>query len=398
MRISFTEKSVAELYTKPIERDIMYTDITGMRVSCRQTSNGIRNGVHFKAIFNKNGKRFTFNLGSYPDVNLTQARQLFLQKQQDFIMGVVTQTDNSITFGEVYERWAKLKIKLNDLAPSTQMKYNSAYSQHLVYFEKTPISQITPSEVEKFLEKRLLPQGSLTMARYVANIIRNVFDFAVYNQYIEYNKLAKINSYLPKPKVTHYRSFKDETLEEDMIQLFNDISDQDPTIQCLVFMYFFTLLRSNELRSLKLENVFDDYLMVKTKTLKEFKVPLCEDARKVIDYMLAHHKSKWNEYIFEGVSEDGMISKNTVNKMLTQKGYKDKLRVHGIRTCGRQWLQLLPTAKESIIELCLSHVVGNQVQQAYNRGDYYEERKRIMIEWNKFVRKCIGHNFDFLLL
>ena len=83
-------------------------------------------------------------------------------------------------------------------------------------------------------------------------------------------------------------------------------------------------------------------------------------------------------------------------KTLNTIGYKDKLRVHGIRSCGRQWLQTLPTAKETIIELCLSHVQGNTVQQAYNRGTYYEERKRIMQKWCDFVEKCIGHNFDFI--
>lgn len=396
MRVTFTEKSLVDLYTKPIEKDVMYTDITGMRVCCRQTSNGVRNGVHFKAIFNKNGKRFIFNLGSYPELNLTQARQMFLQKQQDFIMGVITNDTSSVTFGELYEQWQRLKLR--NLAPLTRLKYNSAYSQHLVHFEKTPIKQITSDSVMKFIEKRFYAEGKLAMARYVANIIRNILDFAVFKHIIEYNCLARINTYVLKPKVTHYRAFKDETLEEDMIQLFNDISDQDPTLQCMIYMYFFTLLRSNEVRTLKFENIYDDYLICKTKTLDAFKVPLCQDALRVIEYMRINHKSKFNDYVFEGVSADGTVSKNTLNKMLNSKGYKDKLRVHGIRTCGRQWLQLLPTAKESIIELCLSHVVGNSVQQAYNRGDYYEERKRILFEWDNFVRKCIGHNFDFLLL
>ena len=45
-------------------------------------------------------------------------------------------------------------------------------------------------------------------------------------------------------------------------------------------------------------------------------------------------------------------------------------------------------AKESIIELCLSHVAGNKVQQAYNRGTYLEERRKIMTEWNDFVEQC----------
>ena len=59
-------------------------------------------------------------------------------------------------------------------------------------------------------------------------------------------------------------------------------------------------------------------------------------------------------------------------------------------------MQTIPTAKESIIELCLSHVVGSQVQQAYNRGDYYTERARVMQIWCDFVEKCIGDSFAFI--
>lgn len=56
----------------------------------------------------------------------------------------------------------------------------------------------------------------------------------------------------------------------------------------------------------------------------------------------------------------------------------------------------IPDAKESTIELCLSHAVGNKVQQAYNRGDYFEERKRIMQIWCDFVEKTGRKYLRFL--
>ena len=51
-------------------------------------------------------------------------------------------------------------------------------------------------------------------------------------------------------------------------------------------------------------------------------------------------------------------------------------------------MQTLPNSKESIIELCLSHVVGNKVQQAYNRSTYFDERKILMQEWGNFIESC----------
>ena len=181
-----------------------------------------------------------------------------------------------------------------------------------------------------------------------------------------------------------------------MKELFKAFSTQDKKLQCLLFMYFFTLLRSNELRTITFDNYSEDSLTVKTKTLDEFRVPLSTQAQKVMQYMIKNHQREDNPYIFEGLSKDGIISKNTLNKALSALGFKDRLRVHGIRTCGRQYMQTIPTAKESIIELCLSHVVGNAVQQAYNRGDYYNERARVMQIWCDFVEKCIGDSFAFI--
>ena len=261
---------------------------------------------------------------------------------------------------------------------------------------KTAWKNIKDIFCDCLLHTKIWKEGKFSTAEYVANVIRGVLDYAVFKQIIVVNPLKGISKYLPKAETKHYQSFNDVTLESDMKGLFQAFSTQDRKLQCLLFMYFFTLLRSNELRTVKFDNYFGDCLVVKTKTLDEFKVPLSPQAQKVMQYMIKHHQNEKNPYIFEGTAEDGILSKNTLNKALSSLGYKDKLRVHGIRTCGRQYMQLIPTAKESIIELCLSHVAGNQVQQAYNRGDYYTERERIMRIWCDFVESCIGEHFAFV--
>ena len=201
---------------------------------------------------------------------------------------------------------------------------------------------------------------------------------------------------MPKVKLGHLATFNDETLEEDMRELFKKFSDASKNVQVLLYMYFFTLLRSVELRRLKVDDIQGNIATVKTKTLSEFKVPLSTQAMRCVEYMKSLKSQYQNPYLFEGMAEDGIISENTLNKELTNRGYKDKLRVHGIRACGRQWLQTLPDAKESIIEQCLSHVVGSRTEQAYNRGQYVQERAKLMQEWSNFVEKCIGNHGDFV--
>ena len=91
-----------------------------------------------------------------------------------------------------------------------------------------------------------------------------------------------------------------------------------------------------------------------------------------------------------------MYQSGTFSYIFKSLGYQDEMSVHGIRSCGRQWLELLPEAKESLIELCLSHRVGNMVQQAYNRSDYVEARRPLMQAWCDFVSKCAGDSIKFI--
>ena len=137
-----------------------------------------------------------------------------------------------------------------------------------------------------------------------------------------------------------------------------------------------------------------DYVDVKTKTLENFRVPLVRQAQQIITYQAGTHTSKFNDYIFNSPTQN-QVCEATLMKSLKKIGYKDKLKVHGIRACGRQWLTAQPNIKESIIELCLSHVVGTMTEQAYNRGEYLEQRREVMQKWADFVEKCIGNNKDY---
>lgn len=397
MRVNYTDKILKDYINKGVEKRTMTTDVCGMVVDIRPTSQSVT--IFFKIRYFKNGKRELFTLGTYPQITLLEARKRYLEVLSNIETGKgpEEQQDNIITFGSVYDDW--WSVKKTQISANTIKKRESVYNCYIVQLNKKPLKEITPDFVLKFCGELYKADKGAT-GEYIANTISAVLEFAVFKELLEYNPLAKLSKYLPKVKTEHHASFNEDDLEKEMKKLFNTMSDCSPLIKCLLFMYFFTLLRSIELRAVKFENIADDNesMTVKTKTWESFKVTLSTQAKAVIKYLKANHKSMYNTYLFESVhGSTGYPSENILAQTLKRHGYKDKLTVHGIRTCGRQWLQTLPTAKESIIELCLSHVAGNSVQQAYNRGTYFDERKRIMQEWCNFVEKCIGINFKFVL-
>lgn len=389
MRKKITAKELTKAKFDKALNTYLMTDISGMYVSVRVGVKG--NQITFQWRKCANGKRICKKIGEFPAMSIDEARLRFAKMNRDFEMGELV-LDNvnanpkfkkAMTFKECWDKWrtnARIGISYN-----TEKKYTSVWNIHLNKIANVEVKNITPKFVLDFIQP-YIERGDINTAHRVADNIRSCLDYAVFLQEIEFNSLLTISKYLPKEKIKHIPAFDIESLEQDMIELFASFRSESQDLQNLLLMYFYTLLRSVELRSLLVDNVHDDYFEVKTKTWDCFRVPVTKQMRAILDYQISNKKYT-SGFVFEG--RLGCIySENTLNKALSLHGYKDKLRVHGIRSCGRQWLQTLDYAKESIIELCLSHVAGNKVQQAYNRGTYLEERRKIMTEWNNFVEQC----------
>lgn len=60
-------------------------------------------------------------------------------------------------------------------------------------------------------------------------------------------------------------------------------------------------------------------------------------------------------------------------------------RPHGFRSSFRDWVVDRTDAPNEIAETCLGHVAGSQVERAYRRTDYLDQRREIMGAWSEYV-------------
>lgn len=60
-------------------------------------------------------------------------------------------------------------------------------------------------------------------------------------------------------------------------------------------------------------------------------------------------------------------------------------RPHGFRSSFRDWLADRTNTPHEIAETCLGHLSGSQVERAYRRTDYLDQRREIMEAWGLFV-------------
>lgn len=386
------------LKTKLDKKQVSLTDASGVTINVRKSCHNPINTITFRLRYQGGGKALNISLGTYPEMSISQARVAWEATKAKVLTGEYEREERKSkavsTFGELWTMWTNKQLA--GKTENTAKKYLSVWKNYLCKIGGKRIEDINPAMIMELVEP-LCSVGKVTTARRVVTYARGAMDLAEVLQMVPYNPLGKLIKFLPKEKPTHYAAFSDLTQEKEMRELFKAFHDADPKIQCLLWMYFFTLLRNVEVRRLRFSDIHDGVIETKTKTMRAFRVPLSTQAQKILDYMRSIHKSQLCDYVFEGMAENGCVSEMTLPKALRVRGFGDRLKVHGIRTLGRQFLETVPDAKESLIEMCLSHVNGSKVAQAYNRGEYLEERRALMQKWGDYVERCIGEQFRRIL-
>ena len=65
-------------------------------------------------------------------------------------------------------------------------------------------------------------------------------------------------------------------------------------------------------------------------------------------------------------------------------------RPHGFRSTLRVWLTEKALANNDVAEVIIAHKTGTNVERAYNRTDYLEQRRGYMQNWAEFFNLTLG--------
>jgi len=80
------------------------------------------------------------------------------------------------------------------------------------------------------------------------------------------------------------------------------------------------------------------------------------------------------------------MSDNTINAALWRLGFsKDQMTGHGFRVMAATLLKEMATWNPDAIERQLAHADGNSIRRAYARGQYWDERVRMMQDWSDYL-------------
>lgn len=123
----------------------------------------------------------------------------------------------------------------------------------------------------------------------------------------------------------------------------------------------------------------------------EHRVPLTERALAVL---AAAEKLKVSEYVFPGAGKGKPLSDMAMSNLLKKRMKHEGLTVHGFRSSFRDWAGESTAFPREVAEAALAHVVGDETERAYRRGDALEKRRKLMDAWARFVGtpKAKGNN------
>ena len=104
------------------------------------------------------------------------------------------------------------------------------------------------------------------------------------------------------------------------------------------------------------------------------------------------HDASLSFYLFYSRRAVGRpMSDNTINAALRRLEYgKDEMTAHGFRAMAATLLNEMGIWNPDAIERQLAHAEANSVRRAYTRGQYWDERVRMMQNWSDYLDKLKG--------
>ena len=116
------------------------------------------------------------------------------------------------------------------------------------------------------------------------------------------------------------------------------------------------------------------------KSGRAHRVPLSDAALAVLQHVRTD--GNWG-LVFPSVGRPRPLSNMAMAKLLERMGHPE-ITVHGFRATFRTWAAEQTSYPREVVEAALSHVNGDKVEAAYQRGDFFDKRRQLMSSWSDF--------------
>jgi integrase len=115
------------------------------------------------------------------------------------------------------------------------------------------------------------------------------------------------------------------------------------------------------------------------------RVPLGDRALAILKQMTEmREETKASTFVFPGQAR-GKPQSNMAMSMLLRRMKFNGVTAHGFRSSFRDWAGEETSFPREVAEAALAHIVGDEAERAYRRGDALEERRAPMEGWAAYL-------------
>jgi integrase len=361
-------------------------------------------------------QRQPIGLGSYPQVSLAYAREQAGKLASEAKQGVNLKAKKRAERSSLIAAAAKNKTFI-ECADAYMDAHSSDYTsdKHRKQWPATllayayPIignmlvSDISMRDVRNVLEQETAidqnTKGKLWFvktetAKRLLGRIKTVLDYAAVNEYRSGTNPAQwtghLSTQLPSPKKIqkkeHHPAVPYQQMGDFMSKLRSNPSLSAKALELLIL----TAVRSGSVRNAEWSEIdLDNALWIipaeHTKARQEHRVPLQPQAIRLLKSV---PKLAGKNLIFPsrtGKALSDMAFSQLMRGMRERGELTVKAVPHGFRSTFRDWAAEQTAYPDEIRKAASGHTVGDSVKAAYQRTDLLEKRRRLMVEWAKFL-------------
>jgi integrase len=121
------------------------------------------------------------------------------------------------------------------------------------------------------------------------------------------------------------------------------------------------------------------------KAGRQHRVSLSDAAIGVLNHIRQHRRD--DDLLFPGLKRGKPLSNMALLAAL-RRMKRDDLTTHGFRATFKTWAAERTNFAREVVEAALAHVNGDKVEAAYQRGDLFDKRQKLMDSWAEFCAKA----------
>jgi integrase len=362
--------------------------------------------------FERGGREFVMGLGSLKKVSLAEARAFRHKYELQLVEGInplharnaKQEADRAAaakakTFleaaqeffdskSEGYSRKHAAQWSQSVLGKTLAGKRCAPEHSHCASLARLPVAAIGRADVLRVIEP--LWTSKPEVAKRVRIRIAHVLDWATFHEYRAGPNPAQWkggleHAGLPERKAgKHFKALD----YRDLPAFFAALAER-PRVEALALRFLIlTAARTDEVLGAKWSEINLDEKEAawtvpggpsgRMKEGEEHRIPLSAAA---LDILRSLPREQGSDFVFIGPRTGMPCGPSTLRRVLERMGVSESADVHGFRATFRTWAGESTSHAPDTIEMSLSHKVGNAVERAYNRGQLFDKRRRLMDEW-----------------